>query len=68
MATIKWTITVVLLLCVLTFVIQNTVIVEVQFLVWSVATPRALLVLCLVAVGFVIGYLLASLSRLNRSL
>ncbi|MEE4360047.1 MAG: LapA family protein [Pseudomonadales bacterium] len=47
-------------LCVLLalFILQNVATVEIQFLFWSVAMSRALLMVLLLAIGAAIGWLL----------
>lgn len=43
---------------VLIFIFQNTAIVEIKFLLWSLTMSRSLLILIFVAVGIIIGWLL----------
>ncbi|MGD8809828.1 MAG: LapA family protein [Gammaproteobacteria bacterium] len=45
------------------FALQNVADVEVQFLLWSVTLPRAILLLVVLAVGIVIGAILHSIHR-----
>lgn len=40
------------------FVVQNTTVVEVRLLFWSVALSRSLLIVFLLIIGFVLGWLL----------
>jgi len=40
------------------FAIQNVADVEVQFLLWSVSLPRAILILVVLALGMLIGWIL----------
>jgi uncharacterized integral membrane protein len=40
------------------FALQNVADVEVQFLLWSVALPRAILILVVLALGILIGWIL----------
>lgn len=42
------------------FALQNIAEVEVQFLIWSVALPRAILILAVLALGMLIGWILHS--------
>ena len=42
------------------FVLQNTTVVEIHFLLWHLSMSRALLIVVFVAVGVVIGWLLRS--------
>ncbi len=44
---------------VLVFVAQNTQVVEVKFLLWSLSMSRALILLITLAIGLVGGWLLA---------
>lgn len=54
---------VVLLGTVLVFAVQNVADVEVQFLLWSMAIPRAILILVVFALGVLLGWVLHSLHR-----
>lgn len=40
------------------FAVQNVADVEVQFLLWSIALPRAILILAVLALGMLIGWIL----------
>ncbi len=40
------------------FIIQNVAVVELRFLVWSLAMSRSLLIFLLLAVGVIIGWFL----------
>jgi uncharacterized integral membrane protein len=53
----------VLLGTVLVFAVQNVADVEVQFLLWSLAMPRAILIMVVFALGVLLGWLLHSLHR-----
>lgn len=53
----------ILLTAVVTFVIQNTAEVQVQFLWLTVAMPRAALVITLLSVGFAGGLIFSMLRR-----
>ena len=44
---------------VLVFILQNTEVVKIQFLFWSLSMSRSLLAVLLVVVGMVIGWLLS---------
>ena len=61
MRSIKSIISLVLIITVLIFSIQNIAAVEIQFLLWSFSIPRALLIVILLGIGFVIGMLFYSL-------
>tara|TARA_R110001606_G_C15404643_1_gene654164 strand:- start:42635 stop:42838 length:204 start_codon:yes stop_codon:yes gene_type:complete len=54
----KLGISVVIACFILIFVFQNTAIVEVKFLLWSLTMSRSLLILLFVGVGIIIGWLL----------
>jgi putative membrane protein len=61
MQTVKSIISLVLIIAVLIFAIQNIAAVEIQFLLWSISMPRALLIATLLGIGFIIGMLFYSL-------
>jgi len=57
----------VLLALVTVFIIQNTVVVEVQLLLWTVAMSRALLILGVLLVGMLLGgFLYRYITRRRR--
>ncbi|NDY41356.1 DUF1049 domain-containing protein [Dissulfurirhabdus thermomarina] len=41
----------------LLFAVQNAAVVEIRFLFWSLAVSRAVLVVLLLAVGFLVGWI-----------
>ena len=47
------------------FAIQNATTVDVKFLFWSLSVPRVLLVIVLLAVGFMLGISVSSFSKLK---
>ena len=51
-----------LLLCVVVFTLQNTEVVRIRFFFWDFALSRALMIFLVLAVGFLSGLLLGSLS------
>ena len=55
-----------LLALILIFVLQNVATVEVQFLFWSLALPRSLMILIVLGIGVVIGWFLKSSARKPR--
>jgi putative membrane protein len=61
MQTVKLIISLVLIIAVLVFAIQNIAAVDIQFLLWSFLIPRALLIAMLLGIGFIIGMLFYSL-------
>ena len=66
MHSIKSIISLLLIIAVLTFSIQNIASVEIRFLLWSFSIPRALLIIILLGVGFVIGMLFYSIAFRRR--
>ena len=65
MQSIKSLFSLLLIIAVLVFAIQNIAAIKVQFLVWSFSLPSALLILLLLCIGFLLGVLFYSL-LLNR--
>jgi len=66
---IKLILSLVAIVFVVLFVLQNTTIVEIQFLLWSLSMSRSLLIVVFVAVGVAIGWLLrsnVSFKKINR--
>lgn len=51
---------------VLVFVLQNTEVVEIQFLFWGISMSRSLLAVLLVAIGMVAGWLMSSYLSLKH--
>jgi len=66
MHSIKSIISLLLIIAVLIFSIQNIAAVEIQFLLWSFSIPRALLIIILLGVGFIIGMLFYSIAFRRR--
>jgi len=58
---IKSILSLLLIIAALIFAIQNFTTVEIQFLLWSFSLSRALMILILLGIGFVIGLLFYSL-------
>jgi uncharacterized integral membrane protein len=56
----------ILLAVVAVFALQNTSVVDVRFLFWTVSMSRILLVLVLLAVGILLGWLANSAWRYRR--
>lgn len=48
------------------FIVQNAAVTEVQFLVWSVQVSLALLMFLLLAIGFILGWVLHSVLRYRQ--
>lgn len=63
----KGIITVILIILVMIFAIQNAAIVEIRLLVWEVAFPRSLLIFLMLLIGIVIGWFTRSMFRLSRN-
>jgi len=66
---VKLVLSLVVTALVLLFVLQNTTIVEIQFLFWSLSMSRSLLIVVFVAMGVAIGWLLrsnVSFKKINR--
>lgn len=66
MQTVKSIISLVLIIAVLVFAIQNTAAIEIELLLWRFSVPRALLITALLGTGFVIGMLFYSLAIRRR--
>jgi len=62
MHSIKKIISLLLIIAVLIFSIQNIAAVEIQFLLWNFSIPRALLIVILLGIGFIIGMLFYSIA------
>ncbi|MDH3514008.1 MAG: lipopolysaccharide assembly protein LapA domain-containing protein [Gammaproteobacteria bacterium] len=58
--------TLLLSLVVAVFIIQNTAVVEIRFLFWTVSMSRALLILVLLAIGVALSWLLQGYLALRR--
>jgi uncharacterized integral membrane protein len=61
----NWRLLVVLAMLVLLviFVIQNYVVVEINFLFWSFKISRALIIFVALAIGFISGWVISLISR-----
>lgn len=66
MKSLKSILTLLLIIVVLIFAIQNIAAVEIQFLFWSFSIPRALMIVSLMGIGFIIGLLVCSLVFVRR--
>lgn len=64
----KLVVTLVLVVLAAVFIVQNTTVVEVRFLLWTVAMSRALLVLGVLVVGMLLGGFLHSYITHRRRL
>jgi uncharacterized integral membrane protein len=62
----KLLLTLTLVVLAVVFVLQNTTVVEVRFLFWTLSMSRALLIVLLLATGVLIGWLAHSLRFLRR--
>ena len=63
---LKAILTLLLIGLVAVFAVQNSEDVEIQFLTWSFTTPRALLVVLFLIVGFALGLITTSFSTLKK--
>jgi len=59
----RLTLVMILLLIVVTFTLQNTELVNIQFLLWNFEISRALLIFLVFTVGVLLGLFTASLQR-----
>jgi len=59
--TLKLVITLALAFLMSVFVLQNTTVVEIRFLFWTLSMSRALLIVLLLVIGMVLGWLARSL-------
>ncbi len=66
MKKLKAVVTLVLVVAVVVFAVQNSEVVKIQFLIWSFSAPRALLVITLLGIGFILGLFISSLSELKN--
>jgi uncharacterized integral membrane protein len=58
--------TLVLTVLVTVFVLQNTAVVEIRFLFWTVAMSRALLIVVMLVIGMALSWLLHGYIALRR--
>lgn len=63
---VKSIISIVLIILSVIFLLQNMVTVKIDFLVWTLELPRALLVVILIGIGFVIGLIASSYSKHDK--
>lgn len=63
----KLSITVILLLLVIVFALQNAAVVEIRLLFWEVALPRSLLIITMLIAGIVIGWFSRSMFRIVKT-
>ena len=64
---IKLTVILVLIFMALIFILQNSAIVDVQVLFWTISISRILLMFIILIVGFIIGFILNSYLRHIKS-
>ena len=67
MKKVKAFVTLFLIIMVAVFAVQNSAVVEIQFLLWGFSAPRVFVVLSLLLVGFLLGILVSSLTIIKRS-
>lgn len=63
---LRLVVTAILLLLVILFALQNSEVVEVEFLIWGVSIPRSLLIFLVLLIGFVTGWFVRGLVRIVR--
>jgi putative membrane protein len=56
-----------LLLLTVIFIVQNTVVVEIQFLLWKISMSRSLMIFCILAIGIIIGWIISAYFHRNSS-
>lgn len=59
--------TVVLILVVVIFLIQNAAVVEIRLLFWEIAIPRSLLIVVMLLIGILIGWFARAMYRITRT-
>ncbi len=59
-------ITILLLLFVLTFTLQNSEMVEIKVLLWHVEMPRSIMIFLTLLIGFTIGWFTKAMARIAR--
>jgi putative membrane protein len=64
---IKTFIIIILSILVAIFAVQNSAIVEIQFLFWGFSSPRVFIFLTLLIIGFLLGLLASNVSVKKRS-
>lgn len=64
---VKIAIAAVLLVLVTVFAAQNSQVVEIRLLMWTVEISRALLIYLMLVIGMVIGWFMRAIWRLSRN-
>jgi uncharacterized integral membrane protein len=59
----KWLVVLTLLLFLVIFAVQNYEIVKIQFLFWSFATSRAIVIFIALFIGIIIGWIASLIGR-----
>lgn len=67
MSKLKLALSVVLIGLVMVFTLQNTAVVEVRFLLWTLSMSLVLLIFGLLVIGVLLGWLFATLGRRSDS-
>lgn len=62
----KLTAGIILLGIIVVFTIQNSAVVELRFLFWTLSMSRALMIYAVLAAGMAVGWILCSWSQHNR--
>ncbi len=63
MSKLKLTLSLLLIGLVMLFTLQNTAVVQVHFLLWTLSMSQVLLIFGLLVIGMALGWLIGSLSR-----
>lgn len=63
----KLVVTVVLLLLVIVFMVQNAAITEIKFLMWEIDIPRSFVVFMTFLIGVLVGWFMRAMYRLSRT-
>jgi uncharacterized integral membrane protein len=59
--------TLILVLVVVMFLIQNAAVVEIRMLFWQIAMPRSLLIFIMLVIGIVIGWFARAMYKITRT-
>lgn len=62
----KLAMTVLLLVIVMVFAVQNAAVVEINFLIWQMSIPRSLLIFMMLLIGILIGWFMRAMFRMVR--
>ena len=62
----KLVVTLILIILVMIFAVQNAAVVEIRILFWEFAFPRSLLIFSMLLVGILIGWFVRSIFRIAK--